>query len=81
MDQPKEDHNKREVKHLIMGGILDLLEKSSKTKEASYKWFTTLSTLDLFKIFSEVIVASIRKDCKDCKPGYVTKTGPNEKLL
>ena len=47
-----------EFRHLIIGRILDLLEKSSKTREASYKWFTTLSMLDLLKIFSEVIVFS-----------------------
>ena len=37
-DHPKEDHNEREFKRLIIGGILDQLEKSSKTREASYKW-------------------------------------------
>ena len=58
MDHLKEDHNEREFKHLIIGGILDLLEKSSKTREASYKWSTILSILDLLKIFSEVIGAS-----------------------
>ena len=45
---------------LIIGEILDLLEKSSNIREASYKWSTTLSILDLFKIFSEVIGASKR---------------------
>ena len=60
MDYPKEDHNERKFKHLIIGGILDLLKKSSNTREASYKWSTTLSILDLFKIFSEVTVASKR---------------------
>ena len=59
MDNPKEDHNEREFKHLIRR-ILDLLEKSSKVREASYKWSTTLSIMDLLKIFSEVIVASKR---------------------
>ena len=29
VDLPKEDHNERELKHLITCGILDLLEKSS----------------------------------------------------
>ena len=58
MDHPKEDHNEREFKHLIIGRILDLLEKYSKTREASNKWSTTLSILDLLEIFSEVIVAS-----------------------
>ena len=43
---------------LIIGGILDLLEKSSKIREASYKWSKTLSILDLLKILSEVIGAS-----------------------
>ena len=60
MDHPKEDHNERDFKHLIIGGILDLLEKSSKTREASYKWSTALLILDILKIFSEVIVASKR---------------------
>ena len=60
MDHPKEDHNEREFKHLIIGGILDLLEKSSKIREASYKWFTTLSILDFLKIFSQAIVTSKR---------------------
>ena len=60
VDHPKEDHNEREFKHLIIGGILDLLNKSSNTREGSYKWFTTLSILDLLKIFSEVTVVSKR---------------------
>ena len=60
MAHPKEDHNEREFKHLIIVGILELLEKSSKTREASYKWSRTLSILDLLKIFSEVIGASKR---------------------
>ena len=54
MDHPNEDHNEREFKHLIIGGIVDLLEKYSKTTEVSYTWSTTLSILDLLKIFSEV---------------------------
>ena len=58
---PKEDHNERDFKHLIIGGILGLLENSSKIRGAPYKWFTTLSVLDLLKIFSEVIVASKRR--------------------
>ena len=57
MDNPKEDHNEREFKHLIRR-ILDLLEKSSKVREASYKWSTTLSIMDLLKIFSEATIAS-----------------------
>ena len=59
MDHPKEDHNEREFKHLIIGGILDLLEKFSKTRKGSYKWSTT-SILDILKILSEVILASKR---------------------
>ena len=39
---------------------MDLLEKSSETRETSYKWSTTLSILNLLNIFSEVIVASKR---------------------
>ena len=57
MTHPKED-NERKFKHLVIGGILDLLEKPYKTREASYKGSTTLSILDLLKIFSEVIGAS-----------------------
>ena len=60
MDHQKEDHDERELKYLTIGRILDLLKKSSKTREASYKWSTTLSILDLLKIFSEVIVPSKR---------------------
>ena len=60
MDNLKEDHNEREFKILIIGGILDLLEKFSKTRKGSYKWSTTLSILDLLKIFSEVILAPKR---------------------
>ena len=45
---------------LIIGEIRDLLEKSSNIREASYKWSTPLSILDLLKIFSEVIGASKR---------------------
>ena len=60
MDHLNEDHNKREFKHLIIGGILDLLEKFSKTREVSYTWSTTLSILDLLKVLSEVIGASKR---------------------
>ena len=59
LDHQKEDHDEREFKYLIIGRILDLLKKSSKTREAPYKWSTTLSILDL-KIFSEVIVPSKR---------------------
>ena len=58
MDHPKEDHNEREFKHLIISRILDLIEKSSQTKEVLYKWSTTLSILDFLEIFSEVIGAS-----------------------
>ena len=54
----KNDHKEREFKRLIIGGILGLLLKSSKTKEVSYKWSAILSILDLLKIFSELIVAS-----------------------
>ena len=39
---PKEDLSEGEFKHLIIGGILDLLEKTSETREALYKWSTTL---------------------------------------
>ena len=45
---------------MIIGRILDLLEKFYKTRKGLYKWSTTLSILDLPKILSEVIVASQR---------------------
>ena len=35
VDHLKEDHNEQELKPYIAGGILDLLEKSSETREAS----------------------------------------------
>ena len=60
VDHLKEDHNERDFIHLIIVGIMDLLKKSSKTREASCKWSTILSIMDLLKIFSEVIVASKR---------------------
>ena len=50
----------KDFKHLIIGRILDLLEKSSKTRGASSKRSTTLSILDPPKICSEVIVSSKR---------------------
>ena len=34
---PNEDYSEQEFKCLITGGILDQLEMSSKTREASYK--------------------------------------------
>ena len=40
VDHPKEQHNERGFKRLIIGGILEQLEKSSKTRKASYKWST-----------------------------------------
>ena len=62
MDQPKEDHNKRESKPLTIGKILDLPKKSSKTREASIisgqQLNNITSILELLKIFSEVIIAS-----------------------
>ena len=56
----KNDHKEREFKRLIIGGILGLLLKFSKTREVSYKWSAILSILDLLRIFSELIVASKR---------------------
>ena len=35
MNYPKEDHNEREFKPLIIGEILDLTKESSETREAS----------------------------------------------
>ena len=58
VDHPKKDRYEWELKYLIIGGVLDLLEKSSETREVSYKLPTTFSILDLLNIFSEVIVAS-----------------------
>ena len=40
VDHPKGDHNEREFKRLIVGRILDQLEKSFKTREASCKLST-----------------------------------------
>ena len=40
VDHPKQEHNERGFKRLIIGGILEQLGKSSKTRKASYKWST-----------------------------------------
>ena len=56
-EHPKEDHNEQDFKCYIIGRILDLLKKSSKTREGSIKLSMTASILDLLKILSEVIVA------------------------
>ena len=37
---PRKDHSERGFKRLIVGGILDQQERSSKTREASFKWST-----------------------------------------
>ena len=37
VDHPQEDHNEQEFKRLIIGGILDQMESSSKTREISSK--------------------------------------------
>ena len=62
MDHPKEDHNEREFKPLLIDEILDLPKKSSKTRETSIISGPQLNIitpiLELLKIFSEVIVAS-----------------------
>ena len=62
MDHSKEDHNEREIKPKTIGEILDLLKKSSKTREASIISSPQLniitSILELLKIFSKVTVAS-----------------------
>ena len=60
MDHPKEEDNEREFKRLIIGEILDQLEKS-QTREASYKWSTfKYNSMKAYlpKTFSEIIVAS-----------------------
>ena len=84
----KNDHKEREFKRLIIGGILGLLLKSSKTREASYKsrevsykWSAILSVLDLLKIFSELIVASKRGRLATIEKQAVIKTGPIENFL
>ena len=62
MDHPKEDHNDREFKLLVIRENLDLPKKSSKGREASIIRHPQLkviaSILELLKIFSEVILAS-----------------------
>ena len=62
VDHPKEDHNEREFKSLIIDEILDLPKKSSQTKEAPILTGPQLNIiapiLEHLKIFSEVIVAS-----------------------
>ena len=61
MDHPKEDHNEREFKPLIIGEILDLPKKSSKTREASVingpQLNIIASIVELLKILSEVIAS------------------------
>ena len=49
----KEDRNEQDFKRY--SGILDLLKKSPKTREAFIKLNMIASKLDLLKIFSEVI--------------------------
>ena len=34
VDHPKEDHHEREFKRVILGEVLDLLKKLSRTREA-----------------------------------------------
>ena len=59
VDHPKEDHNEREFKPLIIDEILDLPKRSSKTKEASIISSPQLSIIvPIMKIFSEIIEAS-----------------------
>ena len=62
MDHPKEDHNEREFKPLIMSEILYLPEKSSQTRGASIisgpQFNIIASILELLEIFFEVIVAA-----------------------
>ena len=71
VDDPKEDNIKREFKNLIIGRILDLLEKSFKTRESSSnKWSPTLSVLDLRGPLARTE-----------KQAHVIKTGPTEKFL
>ena len=37
VEHPKEDHNEQEFNRSVIGGILDQLKKSYKTREASCK--------------------------------------------
>ena len=62
MDHPKEDHNEREFEPYIIAGILDLPNKSSKTRETSIISGELLNIitliLELFKLFPQILVAS-----------------------
>ena len=62
MEHPKKDHNERAFKPLIIGEILGLPKKSSKTRETSIisgpQLNIVASVMELLKILSEVIVAS-----------------------
>ena len=78
----KEDHNEREFKRLIIGGILDQLKsllKQEKHHISGPKLNIIASILDLLRTFSETIVAS--KCGPLAKIGCVTKTGPTEKFI
>ena len=84
MDILKDDHNERKFKRLIIGGILDQLERSFKTREASYKWSTikhnsinTRSSQSILWNNSSIQMWSTSKDWKGC----VIKTWPSEKFL
>ena len=71
------------IEHIV--GILDLLKSSSKTRETSKiigpQSNIIASTLELLKIFSEVILASIYGPLTRIEEQAVIKTGPTEKFL
>ena len=85
MDHPKEDHNEREFKPLIIGEILELPKKSSKTREASIISGPQLniiaSILEFLKVFSEVIVASKCGPLARIEKQAVIKTEATERFL
>ena len=62
MDHPKEEQNKREFKRYIIGGILDLLQRSPLKQEkhriSGPQMNIIASILELLKTLSEVIEKS-----------------------
>ena len=84
-DHPKEDHNEQEFKRLIIGGILDQLEKSSKTREASYKWsrikYVSIKTWPSQNVIWNNSSIQMWSTSKDWKTNCVLKTGPTEEFL
>ena len=85
MDHPKEEYHEEKLKHLIIGGILDQLEKSSKTREASYKSSTTkynnISTWPSQNILWNNGSIQMWSTNQDWKTDCVIKTEPIEKFF